>query len=329
MTLDRLYTKHRLAVTVAAAAVLAFSATFGLVWSAGFAAIAERLGDVNWVWIPLALAAEVLSVVGYVLAYREVARAEGGTELKLSRAAALVVTGFGVFVPTGGFVLDEAALRVTGLSRKQARERVLGLGALEYVVLAPVAMIAALYVVLGSRDRLDDVLTFPWIVGVPVGFAAAAVALPALRGRLGRRTGWRTHLHHVLEGLGLVWSMARKPRAYGLAFLGVAVYWAGDILCLWTALHVFMAGRPSFALLVIGYATGYALTRRTLPLGGAGLVDALLPLSLGWVGIALAPAVLAVLVYRFMNLWLPIVPALLGLPTLKRLAGRREVRAPA
>ncbi len=328
MTLDRLYTRHRLALTVVAAAVLAFSATFGLVWSAGFAAIAARFVNVNWIWIPIAFGAEILSFGGYVLAYREVARAEGGTELKLSRAAALVATGFGVFVPTGGFVLDEAALRVTGLSHKEARERVLGLGALEYVVLAPVAMIAALYVVLQSRDRLDDLLTFPWIVGVPVGFAVA-MALVATRGRFRLRDGWRRHLHHLLEALHLVRSMAWKPRDYGIAFLGVAVYWAGDILCLWAALHVFLAGRPSFALLVLGYATGYALTRRTLPLGGAGLVDALLPLSLGWVGIALAPAVLAVLVYRFMNLWLPIVPALLGLPTIKRLAGRREARAPA
>jgi uncharacterized membrane protein YbhN (UPF0104 family) len=326
--IDRLYTRHRLALTVAAAAVLAFSATFGLVWSAGFSAIAHRFVEISWIWIPVALGAEVLSFAGYVVAYREVVRAEGGTELRLSRAAALVATGFGVFVPTGGFVLDETALQVTGLSRKEARERVLGLGVLEYVVLAPVAMIAAIYIVLQSREHLDDLLTFPWIVGVPVGFAAA-LALLAVRGRIRFRTGWHTHLHHIVDALGLVWSMARKPRHYGPAFVGVAVYWAGDILCLWAALHVFLAGRPSFALLVIGYATGYALSRRTLPLGGAGLVDALLPLSLGWAGIALAPAVLAVLVYRFMNLWLPIVPALLGLPTLKRLAGRREARAPA
>jgi len=74
---------------------------------------------------------------------------------------------------------------------------------------------------------------------------------------------------------------------------------------------------------VLGYATGYALTRRTLPLGGAGVVDTLLPLSLGLVGIALAPAVVAVLVYRFMNLWLPVIPALAGLPTLRAMSRRR------
>ena len=55
------------------------------------------------------------------------------------------------------------------------------------------------------------------------------------------------------------------------------------------------------AALIIGYAAGYALTRRTLPLAGAGVVEALLPFALVWVGADLAPAVLAVFVYRFFN----------------------------
>jgi uncharacterized membrane protein YbhN (UPF0104 family) len=46
-----------------------------------------------------------------------------------------------------------------------------------------------------------------------------------------------------------------------------------------------------------------------------------------WLGIAFAPAVTAVVVYRFLNLWLPMIPALAGLPTLKRISRRR--RAPA
>jgi uncharacterized membrane protein YbhN (UPF0104 family) len=84
-------------------------------------------------------------------------------------------------------------------------------------------------------------------------------------------------------------------------------------------LHVFSAHSPPVAQLVVGYATGYALTRRALPLGGAGIVETLLPFSLHWLGIALAPALAAVFAYRLVNLWLPIVPALAGLPTLRSL----------
>jgi uncharacterized membrane protein YbhN (UPF0104 family) len=69
------------------------------------------------------------------------------------------------------------------------------------------------------------------------------------------------------------------------------------------------------------------LTRRALPLGGAGVVEALLPFALGWLKIALAPALLAVFAYRVINLWLPLVPALVGLPTFHTLERERRRRA--
>jgi uncharacterized membrane protein YbhN (UPF0104 family) len=75
------------------------------------------------------------------------------------------------------------------------------------------------------------------------------------------------------------------------------------------------------APLLVGYATGYALTRRTLPLAGAGAVEALLPFALMWTGIPLSAAVMAVLAYRIINFWLPIVPAVFGLRALRAAGG--------
>jgi uncharacterized membrane protein YbhN (UPF0104 family) len=327
VAVEHLYKAHRVAFVVAAAGVLAFGAFTGLAWWAGFLRVYHRFIHVHWWWALVALGAEVVAYLGYIVAYREVARAEDGHELDLTSAAAVVATGFGVFVASGGFALDEAVLRSAGVPHREARARVLGLGALEYVVLAPAAMAAAIYIVIRARPDIDPALTFPWIVGVPLGFAAAAV-LMLNRHRLTRRTGWRRHIVNAIEALNLVRCMAVRPLPYGLAFAGIAVYWAGDIACLWAALHIFFQQPPPVAQLVLGYATGYALTRRTLPLGGAGVVDTLLPLSLVWLGIAFAPAVVAVVVYRFMNLWLPMIPALAGLPTLKAMS-RRRVGAPA
>jgi uncharacterized membrane protein YbhN (UPF0104 family) len=102
--------------------------------------------------------------------------------------------------------------------------------------------------------------------------------------------------------------------------VGTAVYWFGDIVCLWACLQAFTHGTPDIELLLIGYATGYALTRRTLPLAGAGAVEALLPFALSWTGISLAAAVLAVFAYRVCNLWLPLIPAALGLRSLRAAA---------
>lgn len=322
MAVDHLYKAHRLAFVVAAAGFLTFGAFTGLAWWAGFVRVYHRFIHVHWWWALVALGAEAVAYLGYVAAYREVARAEDGAEFNLTSTAAVVATGFGVFVASGGFALDEAVLRSAGVAPREARQRVLGLGALEYVVLAPAAMAAAIYVIVFHRPDIDPALTLPWVFGVPLGFAAAAV-LMLYRQRLRRQKGWRIHLSNAIEALHLVRRMALQPIPSGLAFLGMAVYWAGDIACLWAALHVFFLESPPVAVLVLGYSTGYALTRRTLPLGGAGVVDTLLPLSLVWLGIAFAPAVVAVVVYRFMNLWLPMIPALAGLPTLKAMSRRR------
>jgi uncharacterized membrane protein YbhN (UPF0104 family) len=307
---------HRVAALVAVAVVLAVGTTIVVVLVAGLGRVAHRLAGAHWQWLGVALGAEAAAYFGYVFAYRAVACAERGAELRLPHAAALVATGFGVFVLAGGFFLDEAALRRAGLTAREARERVLGLGALEYVVLAPAAAVAA--GVMFFRDGVSPGLTLPWLIGVPLGLGVAVAAL-LVRKRRGGGRGWRAAVDHALSALALIARMAVRPREHWQAFAGITLYWVGDIACLWAALHVFFAEMPPFSHLVLGYATGYALTRRTLPLGGAGIVEALLPFSLSWVGIGLAPAVLAVTAYRTVNLWLPVVPALAGLPTLRRL----------
>ena len=323
---SHLWRPRRLTALVLLAAGLAAGALAGLSWTAGFHAVLVRLVHPHWLWLGVAVAGEVVAYLGYTAAYREVARADDGAELGAPRAAALVAAGFGVFVHGGGFALDRAALRHAGLSEREARRRVLGLGMLEYAVLAPATLVASVAVLL-LHGSVSSSLTVPWVVGVPVG---AALALTALRYRE-RVAGWPLvgkPADRALHALALVLGLLRAPHRHGLALVGTLAYWSGDIFCLWATLHAFSARTPPVAQLVVGYATGYALTRRALPLGGAGVVEALLPFSLEWLGIALAPAVVAVFAYRLINLWLPIVPALAGLPTLRSLErGRNRPRA--
>ena len=60
------------------------------------------------------------------------------------------------------------------------------------------------------------------------------------------------------------------------------------------------------------YATGYAATRRSLPLGGAGVTEVLMTFSLYWVREPLAPALAAVVAYRVFNFLLVATPALIA-----------------
>jgi uncharacterized membrane protein YbhN (UPF0104 family) len=302
---------------VALGVALALGTTLAVAWAAGFGDVLHRLAHPSWLWIALALAGQIVAYFGYMLAYREVARVERGPELGLMKLAAVVFTGFGVFVAHGGFSADVVALRGTGISRREARVRVMGLGALEYVLLAPAACASAIIILAHGSGTPNLGLTLPWAICVPLGFVAAFVAL-RYRGRFSGPGGWRGAFGHALDAVAVVRNLLCAPLKHGSAFLGMGLYWVGEVFSLAAALHAFGSPRPAIAALIIGYATGYALTRRTLPLAGAGVVEALLPFALVWVGAGLAPAVLAVFVYRFFNLWLPLIPAVVGMRVLRQ-----------
>jgi uncharacterized membrane protein YbhN (UPF0104 family) len=297
------------------AAMLAMGALAAVAAIAGFGDVVERLAHPHWLWLPIALSATGLSYLGYVLAYREAAFTERGNHVSLAHVGALVAGGFGLFIPRGGFALDFEALKVAGIPPREARVRTLSLSTLEYAVLAPAAfVVAVLLLVQGWPTGLG--VRLPWAIGVPVG---ALIALPLVRRRrdLHGAGGWRERLAHALDGIAHTIDLVRDFRAGALALFGMAIYWTADIFVLWACLSLFGAS-PGIDKIILGYATGYALTRRALPLAGAGAVEAMLPFALMWIGVGLATAIIAVFAYRLFNLWLPLVPAAAAVFVLRR-----------
>jgi len=301
----------QIALPIVIGFALALAASISIAWVAGFAQVGHRLADLNWIWLLPAVAAEALAYAGYTFAYREVVRADGGLELPRLDWVALVSSGFGLFVMRGGFAHDVKKLQEAGSDAREARVRVLALGALEYLLLAPAACACAVFLI--AHDRLHGALTWPWAIGVPAGFLAAGLVGLYVHPRLTAIRANRQFVAEALDGIALLPRIAADSLNRGLAaMLGMAIYWFSEIFMLWATLKTF-GDSPSIPALVIGFATGYALTRRTLPLAGAGAADAFLPFALNWTGIALAPALLAVFAYRVFNAWLPVLPALIGL----------------
>src|ERR1044071_2104759 len=111
---EQLAKPHRVLGLVLAAALLSVGALAGVSSTVGYTRIWHQFLHWHWIWLPIAVGGEICAYLGYTLAYREVARAEGGPELQVPQAAALVTTGFGVFVQGGGFALDRSALRQAG-----------------------------------------------------------------------------------------------------------------------------------------------------------------------------------------------------------------------
>ena len=302
-------TRAESAVFMLGSATIVIGTLIAMIWVAGLDRVLSRVFAVQPVWFLAAFGAEVLAYIGYTLSYREVVRVERGQVMPRGDAVAAVAAGFGPFIARGGFTVDVHAFKQAGLSDRDVRIRLLGLGALEYALLAPAACVVAIELLAEGVSKPSFALTLPWAIAVPIGFLLAIWAVEH-RDRFGGRTASALDSVHVLKCLFV------QPR-HLIGPLGTAVYWFGDILCLWACLHAFTHGTPDISLILIGYATGYALSRRTLPFGGAGAVEALLPFALSWCGFSLAAAVVAVFAYRIFNFWLPILPAALGLRHLR------------
>jgi len=275
------------------------------------------------------LAGELLAYLGYVLTLRDIARVDGGPEMDFAASTKTVVAGFGVFAATrgsGGFAVDYWAFRREGAGRRDAARRVLALGFLEFATLSIVALIAAAALYAGLDGHAGETATFPALIVIP----CIAVALWATSHERSRRLsrhrpggGWiRRLVADSVAGAAKARTMLTSPREHGLGVFGMTLYWAGDIACLWAALQLVGGKQITLSALVLAYSGGYVLSRRALPAGGAGVVEIALTLALVGVGVPFAPALVAVLIYRLFNFWLPIVPALMLIPTIRDLRDR-------
>ena len=303
---------------------LALAAAMGLADAAGYGRLVDAVQDIVPTWFAVCFGSQVVAYLGYVLAVRDIARVDGGPLLSFRLSMRTVVAGFAVFAAThaaGGFSVDYWTFRRSGLRRREAVARVLALGALEYAVLAPAALVCAVVVLFGTGGHIQHAMTYPWLAVVPGFFAALWLSSPVRADRLsdpgdgGRVRQWFAHL---VAGIVKLRFLLARPRLHGFGVVGVSLYWAGDIACLWAALKIYNT-EVSTPALILAYATGYVLTRRSLPAGGAGLVEVLMTFALVWVGVPLAPALLGVITYRVFNFWLPVIPALAALPAVRRM----------
>lgn len=304
-------TTLRWAVIALAAVVFAGSLAV-MAAIAGWSQVTGALRVPSSWWIAVAFGAEVAAFAGYVLAYRSVA----ARDLSLRRAAEYVAIGFGAFLARGGTELDKHVLREEDADDEAGETRVVALDVLEHAPLAPAAWLAAIVLLAeGSRTPGLD-FTLDWAILVPVGGVLAAYGVRR-RDRFVGRDGWRGWLGRLLEGIHLLFTLLADWRREWPAFLGATLYWAGDVVCLYACLAP-LHHAPTLPAIVIAHAVGYVLTRRTFPLAGAGFVEVLMPLTLVAAGVPFATAIVGVFLYRVLNLWLPLVPALVALQSVER-----------
>ena len=320
--------------------VLVVAAVAGIGQITSFHKMIKALRDADTIWFPVCLAGELLAYAGFIAAYRDVARVDGGPIFPLWTATRVVAIGFGAYAlgtSAGSLGLDYWALHRAGETPHFALRRVLALNTVEWMVLGIYACIAAAIVAAGGASApLPMVLA--WLILVPACVLAAAwVSSPRRSDRLTSLASRKVHLSRdprswlpwlwhgsrsivsdAIGGVVIVRHLLLQARTHLGGVFGFAVFWAGDILTLYAALRAFGI-HPAIPALVVAYSTAYVVTMLPLPAGGSGGIEAGLAFSLHAIGIPLAQALVATLVYRFFTLWLPILPAALAATQLRAL----------
>jgi uncharacterized membrane protein YbhN (UPF0104 family) len=310
--------RSRLSALLLLAAVVEVAAAVGMAYVAGFSEVRAVLGRWSAPWLAVVVGAIVISFVGYYWAYRGIYRVEQGPRLRRRQMIAVVTGGFGGFLAHGGSALDDYALRAAGADERDARNRVSALAGMEHGVLAVIGTVAGIVVLAEGRGAPPADFSLPWAV-IPIpGFALAFWLAERYREKFHGRPGWRGNVGVFLDSIHLNRELFLRPQEHGPAVLGMLVFWLTDAFAMWASLEAF-GFTMNAAALFIGYATGMVFTRRTGPLGGAGILMVVLPVTIWYSGGAmpLATAVVGVFVYRVVTLWLPMPFAFASLPTLR------------
>ena len=317
----------RAGIAVVGALLVAIGVGTLIAKAAGFTQVRDAIVEAESAWFFVCFFAEVAAFGAYAVVVREAFEWNGGPRLRYGLSVHVTLASLGATrvvaaAGAGGLAVTYWCFRRGGFATREALVRVLGLNTLVYLAFGVGAWVAALLATLGVLGEAPLGLTLPWLVGVPLCLVAAryvtnptrSLGLDPTRGSLPRRG-----LAFAIAGAA--WVREVLPHDVGRRSLaGAAVYWTGDVLCLWAALHSVGISLP-LAELVLAYATGYVAMVLPLPLAGVGGVDAAMTFALTAVGISLAPALVGVAVYRLFGFWVPTIPALAALVLLPR-AGR-------
>ncbi|HWH94225.1 MAG TPA: YbhN family protein [Baekduia sp.] len=283
----------------------------------------HRIRDGSPAWLAAAVALECVSYLGYAWNMATMSAADGVVlgvrRSALITLAATAATRLVAAGGAGGIAVTTWALSRAGHGPKGAAKQVSAQVVGTYAVfLAAVVLVGTGLAIAGAEPLLSAV---PAVLGALL-FALYGIAIQApdaLERRLGQGGQWRRRLlaapRALADGTHFTVELVRR---HEVGLFGTVLWWVFDIATLWACFWAF-GGHPNVAELTMAYLLGMLGNLLPLP-GGVGGVEG------GMVGACAAfdmnasVALVAVLAYRAISVWLPALPGVLALATLRRAA---------
>ncbi|MGH2986071.1 MAG: lysylphosphatidylglycerol synthase transmembrane domain-containing protein, partial [Solirubrobacterales bacterium] len=331
----------RLAQTAVFVVVIVVAIYFFFPQIAGFEDGLEKLGEGNRVWLGIAFVFGVAMFVSYVALFRGIV----GERVHLSWSESYEITMAGLAATrlfsaggAGGIVLTYWALRKARMSRRETGARMVAFLVLLYalymltLVVNGILLRAGVFsgpapaglTIVPAAIASGVILVFLLIALVPGDlerrFSHASQA--KAWGRMARRLA--TVPSTAAVGIREALAFVRQPSRGGVAIVGAIGFWAAQIGILWAAFHAFGAEVP-LAVVVQGFFVGMFANLIPLP-GGVGGVDAGMigAFALFDLGVGGGTLFAAVLTYRLIAFWLPLVPGVIAFFQLRTTVRRWE-----
>jgi uncharacterized protein (TIRG00374 family) len=292
------------------------------VFAPGLGDVRERLADASPGWLALATLLEGLSFVSYLVMFGPIfctgltwrrSWQIGGSELAMG---SLVPASGAGGLALGAWVLHRGGMDGARIARRSVAFFLIksGVNFLAVTVLGTLMAIG-----LFGPDLSLWLTAFPALLA---GLALAAViAIPRLGP--GRRPGpdasrlrrWMSAARRaVIDGTAEALQILRSGDRRVLA--GSVGYWIFDNAVLWTTFHAFGLS-PPLTVILMGYLIGQLGGLLPIP-GGIGGIDGGLIGTLIVYGAAAAGTAAAVLAYRVILFWLPLIVGGIAFAALRR-----------
>lgn len=284
-------------------------------------------------WIGVALVFGVGMFVGYVEMFRGIFLRAGAERIDRRVSYEITLAGLAasrIFAAggAGGLVIMAWALRRSGMRKRLVADKTLTFLILTYMPYMAALMICGIGLRLGIfKGEAPFGLT---VVPAIIAFILTAIGVSTVlvppdlqrrlegfarkRGKLGRLTQRLANLPaSASAGMRDALSHLRHPDP---ALLGAVMFWAFQIAVLWASFRAF-GDAPPLAVLTQAFFVGMFGNLLPMP-GGVGGVEGGMIAALAGFGVDAGQAVVAVLLFRAVTFWLPMIPGVIAYFRLRR-----------
>jgi uncharacterized membrane protein YbhN (UPF0104 family) len=329
---------RRTVLTLGAFLLLSLAALYFLLPQlAGLEDTWHRVEDGSPYWMLVALLFGVAMFFGYVAMFRGIFLRAGTGRIDWRASYQITMAGLAasrIFAAggAGGLVLMAWALRRSGMSRRVVADKTLTFLILTYMPYMAALIVCGLGLRLGifPGSAPFGLTVVPAIVAVILtAIGVATVLVPTdLQHRLedfakghGTLGRWAQRLANLPASASAGMRAAlRHLRHPDPALGGAVLFWAAQVGVLWASFRAF-GDAPPLAVLTQAFFVGMFGNLLPMP-GGVGGVEGGMIAALAAFEVDAGQAVVAVLLFRAITFWLPMIPGVIAYFQLRRTVDR-------